>query len=507
MLSNSIFGRLYGWWLYSAIYRLLRGIYRPFSRAFPHSAVVRFLRRAPKVEVWYGASLFTRIVNAVWDFLLRIFGALFRWLRPAAQNSVIVRLVSGSVLLRFEVLLGGFVFLMFIVPHAYWSNSYAVLAAVGFFGLWFLTTSAGKREKLYPKALGLPFLLFVFACVGSLIFTSALSDSVRILSFFISAFLLCFVITADTTDERRLRSLMAWIYAAVILTSLYAIAQRFMGVEVSASYTDLDLNAGVPGRVYSTLDNPNNYAEFLVLFTPLCVSFAMNRQNPTLRFVLSCCIVFPLAAIVMTYSRSSWLSLAVAAVVFVYYVDKRLIPIGFVCIPLVIPFLPDSIITRFSTIFNSHDSSASHRIRTWQSLLPMLRDHGFTGIGMGPTTFADLYPSYALTGAIKGVYHTQMLYMELFIETGALGFVSFMWLMLREVKNAAFALFRAPGRETRGALIGCCASFIGIAVASVFEYIWFYPRVLFAFFILLGICLACIHMCRAGQEASSVERQ
>ena len=100
-----------------------------------------------------------------------------------------------------------------------------------------------------------------------------------------------------------------------------------------------------------------------------------------------------------------------------------------------------------------------------------------------------------------------MLYMELFIETGALGFVSFMWLMLREVKNAAFALFRAPGRETRGALIGCCASFIGIAVASVFEYIWFYPRVLFAFFILLGICLACIRMCRAGQEASSVERQ
>ena len=175
-------------------------------------------------------------------------------------------------------------------------------------------------------------------------------------------------------------------------------------------------------------------------------------------------------------------------------------------IPLVIPFLPDSIITRLSTIFNSHDSSASHRIRTWQSLLPMLRDHGFTGIGMGPTTFSDLYPSYALTGATKGVYHTQMLYMELFIETGALGFVSFMWLMLRSVKDAAFSLVHCAGRETRGALVGCCASFIGIAVASIFEYIWFYPRVLFAFFILLGICLACIRMCRREKEAPSFER-
>lgn len=64
MLGNSILGRLYGWWLYSAIFRILRGIYRPFSRAFPHSAVVRFLRRSPKVEVWYRASLFTRIVDA-----------------------------------------------------------------------------------------------------------------------------------------------------------------------------------------------------------------------------------------------------------------------------------------------------------------------------------------------------------------------------------------------------------------------------------------------------------
>ena len=426
------------------------------------------------------------------EVALRIMGNFGKWIVLIGMAIGIIGTVNGDVL---------------VFPRTYYA-----MAKGGYFPKMF--THIDERgipleATLASSAMAIILVIFntLQGLTDLLIFTSALSDSVRILSFFISAFLLCFVITADTTDERRLRSLMAWIYAAVILTSLYAIAQRFMGVEVSASYTDLDLNAGVPGRVYSTLDNPNNYAEFLVLFTPLCVSFAMNRQNPTLRFVLSCCIVFPLAAIVMTYSRSSWLSLAVAAVVFVYYVDKRLIPIGFVCIPLVIPFLPDSIITRFSTIFNSHDSSASHRIRTWQSLLPMLRDHGFTGIGMGPTTFADLYPSYALTGATKGVYHTQMLYMELFIETGALGFVSFMWLMLREVKNAAFALFRAPGRETRGALIGCCASFIGIAVASVFEYIWFYPRVLFAFFILLGICLACIRMCRAGLEASSVERQ
>ena len=47
MLANSVLGKLYGFWLCSAIFNLLRGIYRPFARAFHESAIIRFLGRAP----------------------------------------------------------------------------------------------------------------------------------------------------------------------------------------------------------------------------------------------------------------------------------------------------------------------------------------------------------------------------------------------------------------------------------------------------------------------------
>ena len=43
MLRASVLGKLYSYWLCSAIFNILRGIYRPFSRAFRHSAAVRFL--------------------------------------------------------------------------------------------------------------------------------------------------------------------------------------------------------------------------------------------------------------------------------------------------------------------------------------------------------------------------------------------------------------------------------------------------------------------------------
>ena len=164
-----------------------------------------------------------------------------------------------------------------------------------------------------------------------------------------------------------------------------------------------------------------------------------------------------------------------------------------VCI-LAIPFLPDSIMTRLLSIFNSSDSSANFRILVWQGVLDMLGDYGLTGIGMGPYTFANVFPLYAVNEHTTAVVHTQMLYLELFVEWGILGFIGFMWLILRHVKNAGFAIVRTGDRKVRYALMATCSSFCGIAVLAVFEYIWYYPRILFAFFILLGISLACIRM-------------
>ena len=505
MLRDSILGRVYSWWQYSVIFSITYAIYRPFHLAFCNSAIVGFLKKDSAVERFYSRCLFTRAINAIWNFFLRILKAILNVFTPAADGSFFVRLARGSHVCNFEFILCAFVLVMFIAPHSVWSNGYAVLAAIGLFGLYSLLAAAGKRKVVYPYELGLPFLLFAIACVISLAFTSDLSDSVRVLSFFFAAFLLMYVIMSDLSNMSRINRLMGYIYAAVMLTALYAIAQRFIGVEVSSSFTDLSLNVGVPGRVYSTLDNPNNYAEFIVLFTPLCAAYAMNQKDLRLRFFLSCALVLPMLALIMTYARGCWLSIMLAVLVFAYYSDKKLIPLAFIvallAIPLVVPLLPDSIITRFSTIFNSKDSSANHRLVTWQGIAHIIEDHGLTGIGMGPYTFANIYPSYALEGATKGVYHSQMLYLELILETGALGFFSFMWMMLRNVKDTACAICRRPAPELRNTLIACLSAFVGIAVASVFEYIWYYPRILFAFFILLGICLAAVRLTPKQSEA------
>ena len=158
--------------------------------------------------------------------------------------------------------------------------------------------------------------------------------------------------------------------------------------------------------------------------------------------------------------------------------------------------------TRVASIFNSRDTSTAHRFYVWHGILMLLGDKGqwLTGIGLGPETFNAVYPAYARKWATEGVFHSQMLYLELFLELGALGFCAFMWMMFRNVKNAVFALHRTDSSVIRLTLIACCASFIGLAAASFVEYIWYYPRVLFAFFVLFGICLGATRINDKGLE-------
>ena len=504
MVADSILGKVYGVWLNSAVFAFLYSIYAPFRRAWPNSAVVRFFHRDSLWERAYANSFLDRIISGVCDLLLRLIGGVKKALSPAWDGSLIVRLCSGSRILNLEFLLCAFVFLMFVIPHGFWSNPLALAAAVGFAFIYLVLAGCGKRKLMYPRELGLPFLLFAVACVVSLIFTTALGDSLRVLSFFITALLFTWVVASELSDRDKLMRFMGYIYAAVLLTALYAVAQRFMGVEVSASFTDLDLNVGVPGRVYSTLDNPNNYAEFIVLFAPLSVAYAMNARNEKLRLPLFLGLAVPMLAILMTYSRSSWLGIALAAFVFCYYSNKKLVPLMFVACIMLIPFLPDSVMTRLGTIFNTRDSSASHRLITWQCVLELLGDdgHWLTGIGMGPLVFSEIFPDYAIKAATRGVHHSQMLYMELMLETGLLGFVSFLWMMGHNIKEGGLAIYRSRDKEIKAALIGCCSAFIGIAITCVFEYIWFYPRILFAFFILLGVLLAALRMTPKNEAIS-----
>lgn len=498
MLSSSILGKTYDIWLQSRVFAILQTIYRAFSRSFANSTIVHFFVRDSRVERIYSQSIIARLFKAIFDFIICILRKICAAVKTAAQGSVTAafahRFLRTSFFFSYETLLGGFLCLMFIIPHDYWSNTYALLGVIALLGLYFILVGAGVRKPYYIHQMGLPVLLFAVACVLGVFASFDRSDSFRVFLFYVTALLLLYVISADITTEKRLMRLLGFIYAAVVVTALYAVYQRIIGVDVSASLTDLTVNKGVPGRVFSTLANPNNYAEFLTMMTPVAAVFAARVKSKLLRVPLCAGIVFPFAALLMTYSRSSWIAMLLACVIFVYYANKKLIPAFFLICVALIPFLPDSVMIRVASLFNSADSSNMFRIYIWSGASGIARDYLATGIGLGPNSFAEIYPAYAHPMAEVGAPHSHMVYLELIIEMGILGFVSFMWYMFRLWKDSACALLKSKNKIARLTLCACVGSLVGIAATFAVEYVWYYPRTLFAYFILAGIATAAIRI-------------
>ena len=475
---------------------VLAKIYHAFSDAFEFSVLRKILVRKSKLQSWYEDCLISKVIDKIIDFVIGILKVVASFFTPAWNNSFLVNLCKGSIIIKFEFLFSAFIGAMYIVPHQMWSNMFAVLGSIGFLVIYAFMCATGQRSVLYPKKLGLPLLIFAALTPITMLFSSDKANSLRIMIFFFAAFLFMWLVASNTDSEEKLRRILAWVYVTVIFTAIYAIMQRVIGIEANPTFIDQELNPNVPARVFSTVDNPNNYAELLVLFMPLAAVFAMNIKNVTRRFLACAGLALPCLALLMTYSRSGWLSIALTVFIFVYYTNKRLIPWMFVAAFLCIPFLPASIMTRLGNLFNVKDSSASFRITLWTNCLRLLGmdNRWLTGIGLGPYTYNHNLLLVTTVKIAQSMPHTQMLYLELIMEWGIFGFISFMWFIITKIIVGAGQINKSNNKYINGTLIACVSSFLGIAILSVFEYIWFYPRIMFAYFILVGLMIACVNM-------------
>lgn len=481
----------------STAYRALARAWHAMVGWAKTSVAFGFLFRESGLGIAVAESKAVTFVQRLLDKLFLTFRKIYTALRPGLADSLLgrgyLRVYRYHWSARPVVWLGLFILAILVVPHDYWANSYALLGCIVLTVVWIGLVIAGKRELFRIDRLGVPFYAFAACCVLGILRASETGDAIRVFLFFLSAFLLYGLVVSEVDDEEKLHHLLGFLLAGVFVTALFGFYQRIMGVEIDASLTDVNLNSSMPGRVFSTFENPNNYAELLVLTLPLCFAFCTRVKNKGLKVLSFAMLACALGALLMTYSRSCWVSFAISALVFVFLYDKRLLPLVFLVGIAAIPFLPESILDRILTIGSQSDTSNAYRIYIWEAVLQVIRGDWFTGIGLGPASFSKIYIQYADPYAITAP-HSHMLYLELWVELGLVGLLAFFWFMVDLLRSAVRTAKRTEKTYPKLVLYACVAAFSGIAFSCAAEYIWFYPRVLFAFFLVAGILKAALHM-------------
>lgn len=430
--------------------------------------------------------------------------ALFRWLHAIARN-----VWDGSAVFGALSSLGGAAWLplglvftvMLCVPHERWDNLYGFLSVVAVTVLFLIGSMTRSSQRLQTEQLG-PYMIFyiAFICYG-LVASFSIDLSMRFFVFHVTCFLIVLLMVSSIQTYQQLHWMTVLVGVGLAMAALYGCYQGHIGVEVVPSQQDMAVNVGMPGRVYSFFDNPNNFAEILVMLVPLMLALLLNARTVRGRLGGVLVLAASVIAIGHTYSRSGWIGLVGAVVLFFAFRNWRLIPVMIAAVAAVIPFLPESIYNRILTIGNMNDTSTLYRLAIYEITGDLLRDYGWRGVGLGNDVMETVFHKYpAMYGSVYPI-HTHNNYLQMWGEVGFFGLLAYLATVFGQLKAGVKAFVRSTDRRMKNMLSAAISAMCGILVVSVAEYTWFYPRNMFLFWFLFGVIAVCVKMIRTQEDA------
>ena len=469
------------------------------SCAVRGSGLCRFLWREGTIPRSWPDSVACRLFTAV----INIPCALLQWIYRLGR-----RFWDGSLFCRLVAAVGGasFFFLgllmlaMLVAPHAMWDNLYALFGALAVTVLFLLGAASRPKHRLELDRLGPYMTLYMgFICYG-MAASLAETMSLRFFAFHITAFLIVLVTVSAVRKYEQLQLVVAMAVFGVALAALYGCYQSYIGVDIVASQQDMNLNQGMPGRVYSFFDNPNNFAEQLAMLLPLNLALFLNSHwRGKLLSLLS--LGVGLVAIGATYGRASWIGLAGAVLVFLALLNWRWVPVFLLVGLAAIPFLPETIYNRILTIFNAgEDSSVQYRFGIYETTRNLMEDYWARGVGLGTDVMKKVFQTYPTNFDGSYPVHTHNNYLQMWGETGILGLLAYLSLLLYQLKSGVKGFCAALDPRVKRMMAAAIGAFCGILVIGVAEYTWYYPRNMFTYWFLFGVIGACIKLVRMEQD-------
>lgn len=273
---------------------------------------------------------------------------------------------------------------------------------------------------------------------------------------------------------------------------------------INSSWVDLSVFADIGTRVTSLFDNPNMLSIYLIIVFPFVLSeIATSKPFKQKLFYILCAASIVLCT-VYTWSRGAWLGIAVATCVFlVAYNLKNIwaLVLVLLSLPIWTMLLPENIINRAISIGSVTDSSSFYRIYTWRGVLNMIKDHFFTGIGVGESAFSEVYPIYSYSGT-ETVMHSHNLFLEITVQLGILGLLVFFAVMFFFAQKCfdGIKLRSQADSRPRTVIVAGLASICGALTMGLTDHIWYNYRVFLLFWAVIALTCALIRINNGAKE-------
>ena len=283
--------------------------------------------------------------------------------------------------------------------------------------------------------------------------------------------------------------LLAGLLLGELITAVIGLRQLYGNTTELARWADPNSVADGTQRIYSSLENPNLLAGYLIPILPLALVALLRWKSPWLRLFALTSFVLGAVAMLFTYSRGGWigmvLALAVLGLLLLLRFSRLLAaPLKRWLPPLVIAFVVLALVVAavkveplrvrlMSMAAGREDSSNNFRINVWLAAIEMIQDRPWLGIGPGNTIFNLIYPLYQQPRfTALSAYSVPL---ELAVETGIPGLLAVFGLLITSLKIG----FSQIHRDLFLSLpcLGAIAALVGLAGHGFVDTIFFRPEV------------------------------
>ena len=467
----------------SILWRGIDALCRFTGRQWKQSAVVRwFLNPAPWGQSAAEASIFFRIFEAVRTALCKLYDVL-----------KLERLFDGSIFTQLWIWCALPLVLAPIVP----TMALLGLSAVGFAAFALAIIRQRERQLVYcgtNRWIILYAVVYLVSTALSLNVPGTLQTGLLRAAFVLFAL----VLLNGISNRRQLDTLLLLCVLVAAAASLYGVGQYLFGWGYqSAAWWDADMFEGISFRVTSTLENPNMMGQYLILMIPLGGAGLLSaKDNRSRIFYFLCCAVM-CVCMILTFSRGAWLGLLFAGALFFLFINPRLILLAPVALVALYFVLPDTVISRFTSIGNLTDNSTSYRVNIWMGTLAMLKDYWLCGVGPGENAFNTVYPAYSYNG-IRAP-HSHNLLLQIVCDAGIVELVIFLVLLVVYARTLCVAISREKEWRSRIHQIALLSGVAGFMVQAMTDYSFYNYRVMFIFWAYLALGIAASRRSRLSE--------
>ena len=399
-------------WNSSILGRVLTAICLWFSGQWQRSRVVRAFVAPMAGRQAAESSVFFRL----WDLIRGGLCALYRRLG-------LERLFGGSIFLCLTLWCSAAVVLAPLLP----TMAVLALAAVAFASLALNLVRDRARPLAYSPV---NRYILLYAAVYLAATATSVTPRQSLFPGLLMVFFMAFALVVENAVDswERAEQLVFLMVLAGGVVALLGVGQYVLGATGDAAWVDSDMFSSVTIRVYSTLQNPNVLAEYLILMISLGGAALLTAKGTGKRLVLLACCGVMCLCMVLTMSRGGWLGLLIAGMIFLVLLNPRVLVLAPVVLPVALValyfVLPDTVISRFTSIGNLEDTSTSYRVSIWMGTIAMLKDYWLCGIGPGTGAFNLVYPAYSYNAA--NAQHAHNLFLQIMSDGGVVALVVFL---------------------------------------------------------------------------------